>query len=167
MKDDIENIIKENRNLWNVNEPPEGHLERFKQKLDKQHQATKPKFHFLYGIAASVVICLVGTFLFISNQNRTMSLSEISPEYEQIESYYNQIINDKAQQLQNNSSTFYASYIEDNEAMERAYEMLQKELYRNPNNQFVIESMMANYKTRVNMLDNMNQKFEIINIAQK
>lgn len=75
----LEQRITKNKELFDVNEPEEGHFKRFQEKLQKIQPEVKRSYRRLYvgamKIAASVIILLAVTFmLFIYNNGSKIYL---------------------------------------------------------------------------------------------
>ena len=69
---DLDNIIQKNRELFDINEPCDGHFERFEQKL-KELNRKKKTFtfgYFLKAAAVTILVVLSGLWVF-ENINET------------------------------------------------------------------------------------------------
>lgn len=111
-KDYIAQLLEQNIEALNDNEPMEGHFERFGEKLAKQHRSKrKITLNVLWKVAAVVVfVFLAGNQLFIymspenkglfagKTANRNITLASLSPEYEEVEFFYTSSINSGIEQ---------------------------------------------------------------------
>ena len=91
----IEEITGSNRNFWDDQEPEVGHFERFSVKLELRRQAGIPKRSIVPYLLRAAVVTLLVTLSslwtwdhFIRSDSSRMSLSEVSPQYKEVENYY-------------------------------------------------------------------------------
>jgi hypothetical protein len=104
----LDGFIKQNRHEFNSHEPPKGHFERFKAKLDARQPARRINL-WLVGTAAAIAgIVLTGSLSLLLNLNgltppRESGLvsANLSPELIQIDEYYQQQVNQKQQIISN------------------------------------------------------------------
>ena len=159
----LEDIIRRNRSEFDDREPSEGHFERFSFKLaTRLHAGTAKKSILPYLLKAAVVTLLVTlsslwTFdhFVRPNLKTKMTLSEVSPEYREVERYYVQQVSF----MENEFSSLDLSNPEQKEAlmnemasMDSVYTELQKELRANPNDQRIIDAMIKHYQTKIEVM---------------
>lgn len=159
----LEEIIKRERGAFDDREPSKGHFERFRFKLATRMHAGQSKRSILpYLLKAAVVTLLVTlsslyTFEHFVRPNlkKTMSLSEVSPEYREVESYYVQQVSF----MENEFTTLDLTNPEQKEAlmsemasMDSVYVELQKELRANPSDQRIIDAMIKHYQTKLDVM---------------
>jgi len=89
------------------------------------------------------------------NIRTSMSLSQVSPEYREVEKYYVQQVN----LMENDISSFDLNNPEQKEmlmgeleSMDSVYVELKKELKANPDDQRVIDAMIKHYQTKVEVM---------------
>jgi hypothetical protein len=159
----IEEIIRENRNIFENNEPMDGHLDRFNWKLEKRlHSNTTRRSIVPYLLRAAVVTLLVTLSSlwtwdhFIRSDKGTMALGDVSPQYREVENYYVHQVNLMEGELQ---SADFGTNPEQKEmlqnelkSMDSTYVQLQKELKANPNDERIINAMIEHYQTKVEVL---------------
>jgi hypothetical protein len=159
---DLDNIIQKNRELFNTNEPSDGHFERFEQKLNKLN-STKKTYTFGYILKAAAVAILVvlsGLWVF-DNINETkinegIALSEISPEYGEVEMYYTHLVNQKFGEIKQSTSLDSLQkeiLVHELNNMDSIYENLKKDLTENPNDKRVINAMIQHYQLKVEVMN--------------
>lgn len=170
---DLDKIIKENRELFDINEPSEGHFERFEQKLNELN-SKKKTFTFGYVLKAAVVAILVvlsGLWVY-DNINETkinkgIALSEISPEYGEVEMYYTQLVNQKYGEIKQSTSLDSLQkeiLVHELNNMDSIYENLKKDLTANPNDKRVINAMIQHYQLKVEVMNQiLNQLQQVQN----
>jgi hypothetical protein len=159
----LEEIIKSDREIWNSDEPAEGHFERFSVKLGLKTAAKKtPKSIIPYMLRAAVVALLVTLSslwawdnIVKQNYNR-MTLSEVSLQYREVETYYirqvklmedeikGTIISDDPEQKE--------ILMKELQSMDTVYVALQRELSANPNDERIINAMIDHYQKKVDVM---------------
>ncbi len=160
----LEEIIKRGRGEFDDREPSEGHYERFSFKLATRLHAVKAKRSILpYLLKAAVVTILVKPSSLWAfdhfvrpNLKKTMTLSEVSPEYREVENYYVSQVSF----MENEFTTLDLTNPEQKEAlmhemasMDSVYMELQKELRANPSDQRIIDAMIKHYQTKLEVMN--------------
>lgn len=169
--ENIDKIIQENRQSFDSFEPSEGHFDRFEQKLMGLNQKKKT-FTFGYMLKAAAVTLLIvlsGLWVYDNVQQRTnqgIALSEISPEYGEVEMYYTHLVSQKygeINQCKSLDSLQKKIMLHELTEMDSIYENLKKDLSANPNDKRVINAMIQHYQLKV---DVMNQILNQLQQAQ-
>lgn len=181
-KDYIEDLIGQNLEGLNDNEPLEGHFERFEAKLKAHHKKNRFSWNTVWKVAAAVVFVLLASnqaFIYFSGgqqglltnsvQTEDISLSTVSPEYEEVEFYYNNAIQVGLNQW--NSFVDLGMISSEEQDMmnselvefEKRYKQLQADLAANPNDERVINAMLEYYQTKLGLITLIVQKLEEIN----
>ena len=161
----IEKLIQENRNSFDSDEPQALHFEKFDQKLgNRLHSKKKRQPSFFLKVAAIFALGLMSTLWLyekfiqapVNNSFAQMSLSDISPEYAEVEFYYTNSINSSLEDL--------SPYLEEHhelkqelldkefEQLDSLYLDLQKELTENPGNEQIIDAMIQHYQTKMEII---------------
>ena len=184
-KDNIEELILNNLEGLNENEPKERHFERFEAKLKGQHKKKRITFNVVWKVAAAVIFVLLATnqaFIYMSpnqqsplltafNKNET-TLASVSSEYEEVEFYYTNAINVGLNQWDALTSEGFISEEEQNmmdaelDEFEELYKNLQTDLEANPNDERVVNAMLDYYQAKlsiINMIVNKLQEVKQIN----
>ena len=179
-RDNIEELIIENIDALNDNEPMEGHFTRFEAKLNAQQKKTrKVNLRLIWKVAAAVVFVFLATnqaFIYFSpnnqglfnpgNESQTVTLASISPEYGEVEYYYTSSINTGMEQW--NKWLEEGMISEDEQNMmneelaefEDMYKNLQKDLAANPNDERVISAMLEYYQAKLSVINIIINKLE-------
>jgi hypothetical protein len=159
----IEEIIRNNRDLFEGAEPSEGHFERFNRKLEILGQKNTPKRSIVPYLLRAAVVTLLVTLSslwtwdhFIRPESRRMTLSDVSPQYKEVESYYIHQVNLMESEivdidLKNNPAQKEA-LMQEMRNMDSVYVSLQKELKANPNDERIINAMIEHYQTKVEVM---------------
>ena len=145
---------------------PEGHKERFIQKLKQLEN--KPKgfttHYWLFKIAAVIVVLFaVGSILYLINgsseMNTQMAQAETMKEegtadFKEAQNYFQMKLEREEKQL--SQLEYNAGSFQELEAgiekLKEDYEELEKELNQNPGNQKIINAMITNYELRIELL---------------
>ncbi len=164
MMNTLEEIIKRGRGEFDDREPSEGHFERFSFKLATRLHAGRAKRSILPYLLKAAVVTLLVTLSSLwtfdhfvrPNLKKTMTLSEVSPEYREVETYYVRQVNF----MENEFTSLDLANPEQKEAlmnemalMDSVYVELQKELKANPNDQRIIDAMIKHYQTKLDVLN--------------
>jgi hypothetical protein len=159
----LEEIIKRGRSEFDDREPSDGHFERFSFKLaTRLHTGTTKRSIIPYLLKAAVVTLLVTlsslwTFdhFIRPSLKKTMTLSEVSPEYREVENYYVREVNF----MENEFTTLDFNNPEQKEimmkelaSMDSTYVELQKELKANPNDQRIVDAMIKHYQSKIEVM---------------
>ena len=169
----IEDIIKKGRSEFDDREPSDGHFERFSFKLaTRLHAGGQKRSIVPYLLKAAVVTLLVTlsslwTFdHFVRPNIKTkMTLSEVSPEYREVERYYVTQVNlmeGEITELDLSNPDQKEALMNEMASMDSVYVELQKELKANPNDQRIIDAMIQHYQTKIEVMSYiLNQLKEI------
>ena len=162
--ENIENIIRKNKAVFEDREPMDGHFDRFGWKLEKRlHSQTKRKSIVPYLLRAAVVTLLVTLSSlwawdnFIRSEKGMMALGDVSPQYKEVENYYvHQVSLMEGELLNLDFSTNPEQKImleNEMKSMDSVYVQLQVELKANPNDERIINAMIEHYQTKVDILN--------------
>jgi hypothetical protein len=177
-KDYIEEIISNNLEELNDNEPLKGHFERFGAKL-KQSKKKTVKFSTVWKVAAAVIFVLLianqahmylspgkNATILSSLNNKPTTLSSVSQEYGEVEFYYTNAINVG---LNNWNSMIEQGVVSEEEQQmmetelnefEDRFRMLQNDLETNPNDERVINAMIEYYQTKLSLINMIIEKLQ-------
>ena len=158
--------------------PPEGHRNRFEQRLEEEENLN-PKgvqFHISYKllrrVAVAAILVIAVTFTWLINDskvetpvNEGMSLAAISDKYHDVETFYRREVNNRLILIENSNSdmekSIYREAIAKLTKLENSYKLLEKDLGSNPDNLRVINAMIQNYQLRIKVLETLYKKLEI------
>lgn len=162
----IEEYIRKNRNSFDTSEPSEGHFERFTAKLETRMEKT-PVYrrvsllpYLLRAAAVAILVTLSSLWTWehvLSPDTKKMTLSEVSPEYRQVEQYYVQQVNLMENEIKNieigNDEEQQKMFLYELEVMDQTYEDLKKDLKDNPNDERVINAMIEHYQKKTEVMN--------------
>jgi len=161
---DIEKIIRENVDFFNSEEPFDGHFERFSSKL-KARQFVAPKRvnltpYLLKAAAVAILVALSSLWTWehvLSPGAKKMTLSEVSPEYREVEHYYVKQVSLMEDEIEgiwiNGQPEDKEMLMDELGEMDKIYEELQKDLKANPNDERVIDAMIEHYQQKVEVMN--------------
>lgn len=186
-KDYIDDIILENIDELNDNEPMEGHFARFEAKLNAQNKKKKKiTFDVVWKVAAAVIFVLLAgnqTYIYFSpngqgilsqkNAAPIISLASVSNEYQEVEFYYTSAINSGLDQWNKLNEAGLIS--EDEQSMmneeltefDTLYKNLQEDLQANPNDDRVINAMLEYYQAKLSVINIIVDKLEEVQQRKK
>jgi len=159
----IDEIIRDNRDFFEDREPSEGHLDRFNRMLEMRFHAGGVKRSIVpYLLKAAVVTVLITLSSlwtwdhFIRPGRNRMTLSEVSPQYREVENYYIHQVNLMENEIVSANLPGNAEQMEvlrnEMQNMDSVYVQLQKDLNANPNDERIINAMIEHYQTKVEVL---------------
>jgi hypothetical protein len=163
--------------------PPEGHRDRFKQRLTESlhekeiHVRISRSLVRKLAIAATVVLAVVFVWLYQSSSleqpqsqmngaelNR-MTLAAISDKYSNVETFFSKQVNHRLEMIENSDSdlekTIYREAIQKLTKLEKEYKKLEYDLALQPDNSRIIHAMIQNYQLRIKVLENLYSKIEL------
>jgi hypothetical protein len=159
----IEDIIRNNKDLFEDEEPSTGHLERFNRKLEKRFQVNAVKRSIVPYLLKAAVVTLLITLSslwtwdhFIRKGSTRMTLGQVSPQYKEVENYYVHQVNMMEGEIVNvdlkNNPEQKATLLKELKSMDSTYVSLQKELKANPNDERIINAMIEHYQTKLEVM---------------
>jgi cytoskeletal protein RodZ len=185
MAQDLRKLFKEQREEETY-QMKEGHADRFFSKLETQlPEKSKPSSYFWLKIAASVIVMIgLASYFFmnandaietkttiVDNSNNTetnISLGDLSPDLEKIESYYVANINLELANLEisDDNKDIVDSYMEQLAALDLEYKKLNKELNDFGPNDQTIEALIQNLQLRLQLLKKLKEKLNQLKLSK-
>jgi len=178
-KDNIEELVLNNLEGLNENEPMDGHFARFEAKLKVQHKTRRITFNVVWKVAAAVIFVLLATnqvfiyfspnqqnLFFNSRNNSEVTLASVSTEYEEVEFYFTNAISVGLNQWNTLNDDGFISAEEqqmmDSELaeFEERFITLQKDLAANPKDERVVNAMLEYYQTKLGVINMIVNKLE-------
>jgi hypothetical protein len=159
----IEEIIRDNKDWFEDQEPSKGHFERFNRKLEMRfHTVTVKRSIVPYLLRAAVVTLLVTLSSlwtwehFLRSDRNRMTLGDVSPQYKEVENYYIHQVNLIESEivtvdLKNNPEQ-RVMLMQEMKSMDSVYVQLQTELKINPNDERIINAMIEHYQTKLEVM---------------
>ena len=153
--DELEQFIKNNRELLEK-EPPAGHEERFRRRLNRSRRK-----HIFPGLRpylriAGVILLLVLPGLWITDHIGARR-SAYKYEYQETEQYYTALVNARLSSLETmhflGDSTQKKILYNELTGMDPLYTELQKELQMNPGDERLLQAMTEYYEIKLNVIN--------------
>ena len=171
-KDTLENLFESLKGEFDINDPNQGHEQRFLNKLNasgiaEMDSKTSSRFNWkpFLAIAASLVICF-SVFTMINNEPEVMDLASVSPELSQTQDFFTATIETELKRLNAERSPLTEQVITDAlnriERLEEAYQNLKTDLTESNNDQRVIYAMITNFQNRIDVLNTVLEQIETI-----
>ncbi len=168
-EDNIDELFEKARPYFDLEKPRAGHKARFIEKLNST--AVEPKRGVSWwkplSIAASILL-VMGFFLGqnLWNETEKERIAKISPEISNSEFYFANIIEQQVQQLEGEKSPETKKIIEDAlgqlALLESDYKKLEQDLLKGGNNNIILRSMIQNFQTRIDLMQDVLAQIEII-----
>lgn len=154
---ELDQLIKENRNLFDFKEPEKDHEKRFKYKLNMSDHL---KYRNLWRIAALVVS---GLFIFTSaflyvlkiENDPNKIISELDPELRKAVYYYdvrNSEMMATIESMEFTSTKTKNDIFEDIKSYDNSYNNILSDLRKYPNNERVINAFIEHYRSKTELL---------------
>lgn len=170
MKKDNINILFENlKESFDVENPSEGHEQRFLDKLNAKNNTLvssnrKTKiWKPVMAIAASILI-LIAVFVPMQQSHGMKDLASISPEMATTQEFFTTTINSELERLKGETTPETQKLVNDAftqiTLLEKQYEQLKKDLNNSGNDKRVIYAMISNFQSRIDLLENVLHHIE-------
>ncbi|MEM9000085.1 MAG: hypothetical protein AAGB24_07455 [Bacteroidota bacterium] len=161
-KDNIEKLFERLSGEFDYEEPGTGHQERFLEKLNRSNRVIplkqkKTNWWKILSIAASIALLFaLGIQWFNTPTTIKEQVVEIAPEVSETEFYFASLIEEQVQELQNAKSPETAKLVDDTllqlNRLEADYNKLEQELVNGGNSKIILNAMIINFQTRIDLL---------------
>jgi len=163
MSTEIEDFIKANKKDFDTDRPKADMWAKIEEVLDKEDKKKKVNLLMWIGIAASVIVLMSITLLYISPlKKERVNLADVNPAYAKKQLRFASLIEEKRDSLEVFAASdpeLYKKFNGDLSQLNRAYEDLKKTLPSSPNQQLVVKAMVKNLEIQLQLL---NQQLSII-----
>ncbi|GGG56805.1 hypothetical protein GCM10011414_28320 [Croceivirga lutea] len=160
-KDELEKLFERLSGDFDFESPNKGHQKRFLEKIERQNGVVtlkrKKNWWKPLSIAASIVL-LVGIGLFSLNQQDSIEerVVEISPEISNTEFYFASLVEEQVRKLEEEKTPANAKLVEDTlgqlKQLENDYKQLELDLVNGGNSEIILNAMIINFQTRIDLL---------------
>ena len=160
MKQDIRDFFKDEADLKT---PPTNHRDEFLDKLKKQNQSKKPSLKWLKIAAVFIVALTVGLSVFY--KKKTENVSPIIAQIEAVEAEYLKEINAEWENFVTiaNDEILVARFKKRLDALDRDYQSISKQFKSDANNIVIVEALVDNLQTRLQILKDIQEHIKILN----
>jgi|GEM_PF-1450951 exonuclease III len=157
-------FIQQNLSSFNSDDPPDGHFERFRQKLEMRKKGRRVNLPLVASAAAVACIVITGTLgvlyhnpsILKFNQDR-VSYQAFPPDLLEVETYYSAIIEAKYQEVsilsRGTNSTLEQEAKRQLADLLLGYHTLKEDLLQSPKQDRIIDAIIQNYKVQIDVLE--------------
>ena len=171
-EDNINILFDRLKDDFDFESPEDNHQQRFLEKLNQSKGVVsleKKKRNWLkpLSIAASVVlVSLLGLQFFNNQPSIKEQVVEIAPEVSKTEFYFASLIENQVQQLKKEKSPETAKLVDDTllqlNKLEGDYQKLEQDLLNGGNSKIILNAMIINFQTRIDLLKEVLNNIEEI-----
>ena len=172
--DSIEKMFEGLKGSFDLENPPEGHRERFLDRLDAPEKSSGASggrsWWRQLSVAATIALLLsASVFLFrsepsLSEPSLQEQVAEISPEASETSRYFAGLVSRQVTQLQEMSSPETQPLIEDAlrqlEQLDADYMKMERDLVAGGNSKMILSAMIQNFQTRIDLLEEVMLRVE-------
>lgn len=158
-KDSIERLFERHQGNFDLENPPSGHQGRFMEKLEtfNSNKSQKRNWWKPLSIAASIAVLITVGFLGYNPEPTSADLAKVSPEMEKTQSFFVTTIHQEIEKLKSLEDSDTQKLVDDAltrlETLEKDYEKLKIDLVNSGNDKRVIAAMIANFQSRIDILE--------------
>jgi DNA-directed RNA polymerase beta' subunit len=179
-KDNIDILFERLKDNFDFESPEDNHQQRFLEKLNHNTKLAKvqskgvvslgkKKRNWLnpLSVAASIVlVSLLGLQFFKNQPSIKEQVVEIAPEVSRTEFYFANLIENQVQQLKEEKSPETKQLVDDTlsqlNRLETDYQMLEQDLLNGGNSKIILNAMIINFQTRIDLLKEVLNNIEEI-----
>jgi hypothetical protein len=171
-KDNIEQVFKNLKGSFDIQEPKKGHEDRFLEKLNFENKASvtvskKIVWWKSLSIAASVALLAAISVGYLAQDSSIESqVAKVSPEVSNTQFYFANLIEEQVKELQAEDSPETQKIVADTmmqlNNLETDYSRLEKELLDGGNSKLLLSAMITNFQTRIDLLQDVLEQIETI-----
>ena len=158
----IENMMEQNREFLNTEEPREGHFERFGQKLRIRNRR-REIFHTVYSVAriAAIVIIVVISAVWIKYNQSTVQDNNTAAqakttELKEAEQFYARLLElsyENIKKINFPDEAQKTKILKDVCQKDESYAKIKEDLQNDPSNEMVQQAMINYYETRLEVVN--------------
>jgi hypothetical protein len=158
----IENMMEQNEEILNSEEPSEGHLERFGQKLKVQNRRRmiiRTAFS-IAKIAAIIIVVVFSAFLIKYNQTSVKETNALSitrsQEMNEAEQFYSRLLELSYAKIKNMNFPDEAQktkVLKEVCQKDESYTKMKEDLQNDPSNEMAQQAMIYYYETRLEVVN--------------
>lgn len=171
-KETIEKLFDTLQGSFDTEAPKKGHELRFLEKLSTSKGVAPVENRKKLGwkaltVAASIaVLCTLAVGLYKSEPSLDEQVAHISPEVSRTSFYFAGLVEEQVKVLENESTPQTQQMIDDTllqlGKLESDYARLEQDLVNGGNGKLLLSAMITNFRTRIDLLQEVLQKIESI-----
>lgn len=164
---ELEKYISERKDAFENSEPQDGHTERFLLRLEKYERDVKKPITLFWRIAAAaIVLVVVSLSIWLPKPNTpadvqygSLSLSDVSSEFADVEKYYKSKLALEYEKINDlsKSDPEVASYLAELKDLSALYDTLEHRLYESGTHEKVITAMIENFRLRLELIEKLEK----------
>ncbi|MCK0188481.1 hypothetical protein [Arenibacter sp. F20364] len=172
VNDDIEKLFGELKGCFDIEEPVDGHRQRFLEKLEASSTVANKTKKIRWGwkpisiAAALLLLCSIGFNFFSGSPSVQQQVSEISPEISNTEFYFASVIEEQVKKMQGKSTPETQKLIDDTmtqlRTLDSDYKKMVQDLLDGGNSKMILSAMITNFQTRIDLLNEVLEQIEEI-----
>ena len=162
MKQDLKHIVNNEKEVGKV--LPRNHREEFLMKLELQNKKTSGRFKFLRIASLILIFIAIGVVTLVPNSNMEteepllLQLKEVENEYlRQIDAEWDQFVALSADKRLKQRFELKLNELQDD------YWSLTTDFQNDPNNLMILESLINNLQTRLQLLKDIQKHINLLN----
>lgn len=159
---DLEKYLVENRASFDLDEPENGHFERFKARLGQGRVRKNPWLTALQLAASLAIIISGGLVIFQLNKSGDkMAVTTLPPEVAEANDYYARQVDLKYEEIAGfsfESAKEKEILLDELSEMDEYYKQLLKDLNANPGDERAINALITHYQTKLEVMDQIIQQ---------
>ncbi|WP_299228737.1 hypothetical protein [uncultured Psychroserpens sp.] len=171
-KDTIDTLFERLDSQFDIHMPHKGHEDRFFSKLkhiDREvHKSSRPAIRFwkpLLAAAASIILC-IAIYIVLPEEPELMDLANVSQELSQTQDFFTAAIQEELSKLEQErtpeTNKLIEGALQQLSILETDYESLKKDLAQSGDDKRVIYAMITNFQNRINVLETVLDKVEMV-----
>ena len=158
----IEDLIRENKEMFTDEEPMEGHFGRFEAKLRQQKRKNQLRNLYRVTSIAAIGLALIASSIFIYDRfyvrdSSPVTLGDINPELGKVEYYFTSQIDEATislDSLRKYSDEGTQKMIDREFAeLDSLHTQLTEKLGTNPNDERIINGLITYYQTKLKIME--------------
>ena len=148
--------------MFHLDEPGDGHFERFEARLKTQQRKSKIRLAYKVSRIAAIELLVITSSLWaysklFDNDPTMMRLSDVNPEMAEVEFFFTSQIEYMTDQVKNiempSEEEIKEEMLQEIHNMDSIYLNLQVELATYPGEERIVESMIRYYKTKLVVIE--------------
>lgn len=171
-EDNLDQLFERLHGQFDLEEPQSGHQGRFLEKLNQDKgtiSLNKKKMNWWKPLSIAASIALIGVLSFQAlgpKPSLKEQVVKIAPEVSQTEFYFANLIEQQVQQLESEKSPETAQLVDDTlfqlQKLKNDYESLEEDLVNGGDSKIILNAMITNFQTRIDLLKEVLNQIENI-----
>ncbi len=151
---DFEKFVKENRELFDDQEPYPGHFKRFRMKNERRYVRRRGYLSIAAAFIAGIILASA-MYRYLSFGEDKQALSELSPQVKETLYYYDLVSRDMIEEIREmpvDDGQLKKKVLNDVERNDQTYQQLLGDLRKYPGDERVIHALIEYHRSRAEML---------------